>query len=136
MKEMVQIGDTFTYVLRTAEEMSASRFQQSSPPMFATPFLVGAVEAAAGLMERWMDEGEMSVGAGFDLKHTAPTPLGWEVRTVARLAEAKGRKFVFEMECFDEAEKIGGARHTRFVIDGRAFLEQVARKAARRKGGS
>jgi predicted thioesterase len=47
---------------------------------------------------------------------------------VARLVEAKGKKFVFEVECFDELEKIGDARHTRFVIDAAAFLKQVKAK--------
>lgn len=137
MKQTFQLGDTFTYVLKTTEDMSASRFQESSPPVFATPFLVGAVEAAAArLMERWMDEGELSVGAGFELKHTAPTPLGWEVRTVAKLVEAKGRRFVFGVECFDEAEKIGEARHTRFLIEGKGFLDQVRAKASRGRAGS
>jgi predicted thioesterase len=134
MKDTYRIGDTFTYVLQTTEDMSASRYQDTSPPVFATPFLVGVVEAAAArLMERWMEEGEMSVGGGFELKHTAPTPLGWEVRAVASLAEVKDRKFVFAIECFDEAEKIGEARHTRFVIDGPAFLRQVEAKAATRR---
>ncbi|MBI5014754.1 MAG: thioesterase family protein [Deltaproteobacteria bacterium] len=135
MKEAPQVGDSCTYVLKTTEEMSASRFQDSSPPVFATPFLLGAVEAsAARLMERWLEPGEMTVGGGVELRHTAATPLGWDVRAVARLVESKGKKFVFAVECFDDLEKIGEARHTRFVIDAAAFLEQVKAKEQRRQG--
>jgi predicted thioesterase len=133
MKETPQLGETYTYTLLTTDEMSASRFQASSPPVFATPFLLGAVEAsAARLMERWLEPGEMTVGGGVELRHTAATPLGWEVRAVARLVETKGKRFVFEVECFDEAEKIGDARHTRFVIDAAAFLKQVEAKGQAR----
>lgn len=133
MKAMPPVGETFTFTLKTSEDMSASRYQASSPPVFATPHLLGAVEAsAARLLEPWLDPGEMTVGGGVELRHTAATPLGWEVRAVARLSEAKGRKFVFEVECFDEEEKIGEARHTRFVIEGAPFLAQVDAKAARR----
>ncbi len=137
MKDSVQIGDTFTYTMRTTADMSASRYQESSPPVFATPFLVGAIEAAAArLMEPCLDAGEMSVGGFVELRHTKPTPLGWEVRTVATLMEREGRRFVFRVECFDEVEKIGDALHTRFVIDAAKFMEMVEAKAARKGGAS
>ena len=133
MRPACRVGDTFTYTLKTSEEMSAARFQESSPPVFATPFLVGAVEAAAArLMEPCLEEGEMSVGGHVELTHTRPTPLGWTVRAEARLVEQTGRKFVFEVACFDETERIGTARHTRFAIDAGPFLEMVAEKAAAR----
>jgi len=133
MKTDYRIGETFTYRLQTTEEMSASRYQDSSPPVFATPFLVGAVEAAAArLMERWLEPGEMSVGGRVDLKHTAPTPLGWEVRTEAILVQTDGKRWDFRVACFDEVEKIGEATHTRFVVRAEPFLETVAKKAARK----
>jgi fluoroacetyl-CoA thioesterase len=133
MKGMPQIGETYTYTLKTSDEMSASRFQESSPAVFATPFLVGAVEGSgARLLEPWLEASEMTVGATVDLKHQAPTPLGWEVKAVATLVEAKGRKFVFQVDCFDELEKIGEARHTRFVIESAGFMQQVASKVLRR----
>ena len=76
----------------------------------------------------------MSVGGRVDLKHSAPTPLGWEVRTEATLVEADGKRFVFRVECFDEVEKIGEATHTRFVIRSGPFLKAVNEKAAARRG--
>ncbi|MDW7711562.1 MAG: thioesterase family protein [Deferrisomatales bacterium] len=133
MRDTYRIGDTFTYRLATTEDMSASRYQQSSPPVFATPHLVGAVEAAAArLMEGWLDPGEMSVGGRVELKHTAPTPLGWEVRTVATLLEAEGKRFSFRVECFDELEKIGEAAHTRYVVRAESFLRALEEKLRRR----
>ena len=135
MKDTYTIGDSYTFDLETDETMSAGRFQESSPAVFATPFLVGAVEAAAArLMESWLEPGEMSVGGHVELSHSKPTPLGWTVRTEATLVEAKGRKFVFQVECFDAVEKIGSARHTRFVVDGGPFMELVAAKAADGEG--
>ncbi len=131
----VNIGDTFTYEMTATPDMGAHRFQDSSPPVFATPFLVGAVEAAAArLMEPDLGPGQMSVGGFIELRHTKPTPLGWKVRAVARLVEKEGRKYVFEVECFDELEQIGTARHVRFVIDEEPFLRAVEKKAARKEG--
>lgn len=131
MNGSVKPGATFTYTMKAEEDMSAARFQDSSPPVFATPFLVGAVEAAAArLMEPCLGEGQMSVGGYLEISHTAPTPIGWEVKTIAELMEAKGKKFVFSVECFDEAGKIGTAKHTRFVIDAEPFMAMVDKKAA------
>lgn len=133
MRSEYRVGETFTYRLQTTPEMSASRFQDSSPPVFATPWLLGAVEASgARMMERWLEPGEMTVGGHAELRHTAPTPLGWEVRAEARLVEAEGRRFVFRVECFDEEEKIGEAVHTRYVVKAEPFLKAVEAKAGRR----
>jgi fluoroacetyl-CoA thioesterase len=132
LKSTWRIGDTHTYTLTATPDTSANAHRESLPDVFGTPHLVMAVEeAAAALMEPWLEPGELSAGAHVDLRHTAPTPIGMEVRTVARLVESDGRKFVFAVECFDAVEPIGHARHTRFVIDRRGFMAQVAEKARR-----
>lgn len=129
MKQTYRIGDSHTYTLRTLPAHSANHYRDSLPDVFGTPFLVMAVEeAAAALMESWLEPGELSAGAEVTLRHTAPTPIGMEVRTVAKLVETDGRKFVFEVECFDEVEQIGYARHTRFIIKERDFQSSVAGK--------
>lgn len=129
MKRTYQIGDCHTYTLRTLPEHSANCHRDSLPDVFGTPFLIMAMEeAAAELMELWLEPGELSAGAQVNMHHTAPTPIGMEVRTVAKLVETDGRKFVFEVECFDEVEKIGYARHTRFVIKKKEFERLVADK--------
>jgi predicted thioesterase len=85
-------------------------------------------DAAAALMDLWLEPGELSAGAQLIIRHTSPTPIGMKVSTVAKLVETDGRKFVFEVECFDEVEKIGYAQHTRFVIKEQEFKSFVAGK--------
>ena len=129
MKRIYQIGDSHTYTLRTLPVHSANYYRASLPDVFGTPFLVMAVEeAAAVLMELWLEPGELSAGAQINIRHTSPTPIGMEIRTVAKLVETDGRKFVFEVECFDEVEKIGYAQHTRFVIKEQELERFVAGK--------
>ena len=132
MKDIWRIGDSHTYTMIATPATSANAHRESLPDVFGTPHLVMAVEeAAAALMEPWLEPGELSAGAQVDLRHTAPTPIGMEIRTVARLLESDGRKFVFSVNCFDEVEQIGQARHIRFVIDQRGFMDQVAKKVQR-----
>ena len=132
MKDIWRIGDSHTYTLLATPATSANAHRDSLPDVFGTPHLVMAVEeAAAALMEPWLEPGELSAGAQVERKHTAPTPIGMEIRTVARLVASDGRKFVFTVDCFDEVEPIGQARHTRFVIDQAGFMALVAKKARR-----
>ena len=129
MKRIYQIGDSHTHIFQTLPAHSANYSRDSLPNVFGTPFLVMAVEeAAAALMELWLEPGESSVGAQITIRHTSPTPIGMEVRTVATLTETDGRKFVFEVACFDEIEKIGYAQLTRFVIKKQDLESIVAKK--------
>lgn len=129
MKRIYQIGDSHTCIFKTLPEHSAHYSRDSLPNVFGTPFLVMAVEeAGAELMELWLEPGEASVGAQINIRHTAPTPIGMEVRTVATLVETDGRKFVFDVACFDEVEKIGYAQLTRFVIKKKELESLVADK--------
>ena len=129
MKQIYKIGDSHTYTFRTLPVHSANYYRDSLPDVFGTPFLVLAVEeAAAELMDSWLEPGESSVGAQVNIRHTSPTPIGMDVRTVATLAETDGRKFVFEVACFDEVEKIGYAQVTRFVIKEQELESLVADK--------
>jgi len=50
------------------------------------------------------------------------------VRFTAKLVEVEGRKLTFEVEGFDEVEKIGKATHDRFVINADKFNSKIAEK--------
>ena len=110
---------------------SARKFYPDLPDAFATPMLVGLMEGvSADFMAKYLQPGEQSVGIGINLKHTAPTPLGMEVRVVTELIGIEGKKLTFRLEAFDEKEKIGAATHERFIINAEKFMKKLASKAA------
>jgi len=124
-------GMTHELRFKTGPEHSARKFYPDLPDAFATPFLVGLMEGvSADLMAKHLQPGEQSVGIGISLKHTAPTPLGMEVRVVTELVEVDGKKLSFKLEAFDEKEKIGEAHHERFIINAEKFSKKLASKAA------
>jgi predicted thioesterase len=45
------------------------------------------------------------------------------------LTEVDGAKLTFEVEGFDEKDKIGEATHQRFIINAEKFNSRVAKKA-------
>ncbi len=123
------VGMTHEMRLKTGPEHSAQKFYPKVPDVFGTPFLGGLFEGvSADLMAPHLGPGETSVGISMNLSHTAPTPLGMEVRAVTEVTQVEGRKITFKLEAFDEKEKIGGAVHERFIINAEKFNQRLEAK--------
>ena len=123
------VGMTHEMRLKTGPEHSAQKFYPKVPDVFGTPFLGGLFEGvSADLMAPHLGPGETSVGISMNLTHTAPTPLGMEVRAVTEVTQVEGRKITFKLEAFDEKEKIGGAVHERFIINAEKFNQRLETK--------
>ncbi len=125
----ITVGMTHEMRLQTGPEHSARKFYPGVPDVFGTPFLGGLFEGvSADLMAPHLAPGEQSVGISMNLKHTAPTPLGMGVKAVTKVVAVEGRKVTFELEAFDDKEKIGEAVHERFIIDAEKFNQRVEAK--------
>lgn len=125
----ITVGMTNEMRLKTGPEHSAQKFYPKVPDVFGTPYLGGLFEGvSADLMAPHLGPGEQSVGISMNLKHTAPTPLGMEVRAVTEVIQVEGRKITFKLEAFDEKEKIGEAVHERFIINLEKFTQRVEAK--------
>lgn len=117
----------------SSPEDSARRFYPHLPDVFATPCLGGLMErVCAELINERLEPGEQSVGISMDLKHTAATPLGMEIRVRTELTKVEGKKLTFQLEAFDEVERIGEAVHERFIIRADKFNARVAEKAKKK----
>jgi len=51
-----------------------------------------------------------------------------KVTATAQLVEVDGRRLVFDVEAYDELEKIGEGRHERFILDLERFLQRPRAK--------
>ena len=98
--------------------------------VLATPFVLTLLENAAhAVMAPHVPPGGATVGTREDMKHLAATPLGMTVRAKAVLLETDGRRCVFEVEAWDEVDKIAEGRHERVVVPNLAkFLERTVNK--------
>ncbi len=97
--------------------------------VFATPSMIALMENAAYLaVQPQLPAGMSTVGIRIDAQHMAATPVGLKVWAEAELVNVDGRKLTFDITAYDEIEKIGVARHERFVIDEQKFLARAEAK--------
>jgi len=130
MTKVLKAGITHEMERKTTEDMSAQKVYPHVPNVYATRAMVGHIEeVCADLVLPYLGEGEQTVGTGMKFKHMAATPLGMKVRYNAKLTEVDGPKLTFEVEGFDEVDKIGEATHYRFIINAEKFNSRVAKKA-------
>lgn len=102
--------------------------------VLATPMMIAAMEhAACGLLARFLEPGQTSVGTAIDVKHTAATPCGMTFTASARLTGREGRGASFEVWAEDEAGEIGRGVHTRVVVDAKRFQEKADAKRGQDK---
>ena len=136
MSTAFQIGMTHELSIKTQPEHPARRFYPNLPDVFATPFLGGLMEqVSAELVDKHLNPGEQSVGVSMNLKHLAATPLGMGIRVKTEIVAVEGRKLTFQLEAFDDVEKIGEATHERFIIVADKFNARVAEKASKAATG-
>jgi predicted thioesterase len=115
--------------MTVTEDDTAERWGSGLVPVLGTPTLVAIMEnAAVKALNGHLPPGQTSVGGRMDIRHLAPTPVGMDVTVRAELMEVKGRRLVFQVEAWDEVEKIGEATHERFVVDEQRFIAEADAK--------
>jgi fluoroacetyl-CoA thioesterase len=107
--------------------------------VLATPQMALLMErAAVAAVDHLLPEGYRTVGIHLNIRHLAPTPVGFEATATARLIECKGQRLTFHVEVHDrpldkaqgKPKLVGEGSHQRAIIDVQRFGERVAQRAA------
>jgi len=128
--DAVQPGLRGEVRLVVAEEHTAQHLGSGAVKVLATPQMALLVErAGVAAVDHLLPEGYRTVGAHLDIRHLAPTPIGFEVKATAELIEVQGRRLTFRVEVHDGVELVGEGIHERAIINVPRFSERVAQKA-------
>jgi predicted thioesterase len=129
----IQPGATAEVTLTVTPDRTADAMGNRGVQVLATPFLIGLLETASHrVMEPLIPAGGSTVGTMVEMRHLAATPVGMAVRARATLLETDGRRFLFEVEAWDDREKVAEGRHERFVVrDLQTFLRRTWEKGRR-----
>ena len=113
----IQVGLTGEVEQVVTQELTAEALGNTGVKVYATPYVVCLMEnAAQAAMLPHLPPGAGTVGTLVEMKHLAATPLGMMVRAKATLVETDGKRCLFQVDVFDEAEKIAEGRHERFIV--------------------
>lgn len=84
---------------------------------FSTPAMIGLMEITSHRsVEALLLKGHTTVGYEVHVRHLAPAPPGSTVLVSTRLAEMKGNKLYFEVECRSGGTLIGSGTHKRAIV--------------------
>ena len=128
------VGLRHSLTIRVDESLTVPRVSphfgfHDMPPVFATAYLVGFVEAACiDALKTLLTDREKTLGVHVDLSHSAATPVGLSVTAEVELVAVEGRRLRFRVECRDEFDVICAGFHDRYLIDAAKFMERVRRK--------
>ena len=123
------LGLTNTAEIFVTEENTAFALGSGSLKVFATPAMIRLIEqAAAELVDKNLPPEMTSVGTALNIKHTAPTPIGMNVRADVKIISVDGRKIIFEVAAHDARGEIGRGSHERFIVDRKKFQSKADAK--------
>ena len=111
------------------DQDTAARLGSGLVEAYSTPSMVALMEnASVSAIQAHLREGQTSVGIEILIKHLASTPVGMRVRARASLLEINGNRLKFQVEAWDDKEKIGEGLHVRAVLDAARFDQRLRRK--------
>ena len=119
---MIEIGAKLTVEKTVTPELTAQVAGSGMLPVFGTPFMTAMMEnAAAGVLQQYLEEGKGSVGTHLNVSHDAPTPVGMKVWAEAEITAVSEN-------AWDEKGPIGAGTHTRAIITNDRFLSKCNSK--------
>jgi predicted thioesterase len=126
----VKIGTTKERVIITNSNQTTS-FLWEGENVLSTPSMISEMEETCRLLLKdfFLKDNEWdSVGTRVEIRHIAATPVGSKIRLKAIVESVNNRKVMFNVEAFDEMEKIGDGRHERFIINIPTFKSKFEEK--------
>ena len=131
MDHNLQIGMSYEKTETVTNDNTAIKFGSGGVAVYATPAMIGLMEGTClNAVDPLLPEGMATVGISLDVKHLAATPVGMQVHATAKLIEISGKRLIFQVEAFDEKEKIGEGTHQRYIIQLEKFLQSALNKKA------
>jgi fluoroacetyl-CoA thioesterase len=127
--DVLQPGLTGRLTLLVGEEHTARHLGSGAVQVLATPQMILLIERAnVAAVDSLLPEGFRTVGVALDVRHLAPTPVGFEVTATSELVEVQGRRLAFKVQVHDGVELVGEGTHRRAVVNVQQFGERVAQK--------
>ena len=118
----ITVGMTAERSITVTDDLTVAHFVPSMPKVYATPMMILLMEMASGAaISPHLPAGFVSVGTEVNIRHIAATPVGREVRAIARVSEVTANSVLFEVAAYDGERKIGDGTHRRGIVEVARF---------------
>jgi fluoroacetyl-CoA thioesterase len=116
--DRVTVGITADRRVTVTPEMTVGHVVPGMPAVYSTPMMILHMEMAAGsAIQALLPADHVSVGMAVNVRHLAATPIGRNVRALARVAQVETKSVVFDVEAWDGDRKIGDGTHRRGIVN-------------------
>jgi fluoroacetyl-CoA thioesterase len=122
MAQQIPVGTAHEISETVTPDMGAPHLGPAGA-VLSTPSMIGLMEQCClQAMQPFLDAHENSVGTKVCVTHDAALKSGEQVTIRAKLAEATGRRYVWEVSAHSPDDRtLGGGTHERAVVDMRRF---------------
>ena len=125
----MEIGVKFKVTIKVEEKDTAKAHGSGTLAVLATPRMIALMEESAyKCIDKYLEEGQSSVGTYLDVKHLSATPVGMEVYAESEIIEVDGRRVVFSVKAYDDKGLIGEGKHERFIVFSEKFVAKTYQK--------
>ena len=123
------VGAKNEITITVTNDLTALAVGSGNVEVYATPMMLALMEeCAAKLCERYIGEGQTTVGSYIGSTHVNATPVGMRVRAQATITAYDGRTFILDVKAFDEEGVIGEGDHKRVTVDHNKFQSRADAK--------
>ncbi|MBQ3589583.1 MAG: thioesterase family protein [Clostridia bacterium] len=125
----MNVGEIFEVTILVTENDTARAFGSGTLEVLATPKMIALMEMASyKSLEKYLENGQSSVGTYLDVKHVSATPVGMKVTAKAEITVVDGRRVEFNVSAYDEKGLIGEGKHERFIVNDEKFVAKTYQK--------
>jgi fluoroacetyl-CoA thioesterase len=126
----IPVGAKAELRLMVTSDVAIDFLGKEEARVLSTPHLIGHLEwTSRNAAKPHLEDGWDTVGTHVDVRHLAATPVGFAVTFHAEVIEVEGNRVRFQVEAYDESEKIAEGFHERFVIEIDRFARRLQKKA-------
>lgn len=123
----VDIGSIGTASLSTDQSHTAASVGNPNVHAISSATLIILFEGAAhNCLEKYFDDGEVSVGTSINIRHIAAAPPGTSITAKAKVTKQDNKQVEFNVEVNSQQGKLlMKGTHGRLVVDHENFLNSL-----------
>lgn len=122
---MLETNVKYSIEIIVSENDTAIAHKSGGLPVYATPAMIGLMEAAAYNLLKQEEYNLDSVGTEINVKHNRACLVGTKVTAEATVTNVNGNWVNFNVTAYDQKGEIGNGTHTRYIIDADKFLNKL-----------